>query len=164
MAGEHALHDQAGQLGLERGGLGYVILDVVGAPTDRGRRVVIGAAGVDADGEAQPFGRRIDRPVGALAQGHVAHDQHQHLDEALIPRAALDLGDRLLHALGRDHDRAAQPLILVEPLLHKPVVQRAAERVLHVLGEYHLHAVERIADAESRAEPVERLLLHVGEV
>jgi len=41
---------------------------------------------------------------------------------------------------------------------------RAAECVLHVLRKHHLHAVERIADAESRAEPVERLLLHVGEV
>ena len=97
---------------------------------------------MDADGEPQPFGRRIDRPVGALAERHVAHDQHQHLDEALVLGAALDLGDRFFDALGGDHDRTAQPRILVEPFLGQPVVQRAAERVLHVLGEHHLHAVQ----------------------
>ena len=125
---------------------------------------MIGAAGVDADGETQPFGRRIDRPIGALAQGHVAHHQHQHLDEALILSAALDLGHGFFDALRRNHDRAAQPRVLVEPFFGQPVVQRATERVLHVLGKYHLHAVERIADAVSNTEPVERLLLHVGEI
>src|SRR4051794_123709 len=61
MLGEDALDDQAGELGLERLRLGNVILDVIGAPADRGRRVVIGAAGMDADGEPQPFGGGIDR-------------------------------------------------------------------------------------------------------
>ena len=114
-------------------------------------------------GQTQPLGRGVDRPVGALAERHVAHDQHQHLDEALVGGAALDLGDGFFDALRGDHDRAAQPRVLVQPFLDQPVVQRAAERILHVLGEHHLHAVERVADAVSCAKPVERLLLHIGE-
>ena len=152
MPREHALDDQAGQLGLERLRLRDVILDVIGAPAHRSRRVMIIAAGMDADRQAEPFGRGINRPVGALAERHVAHHQHQHLDEALVGGAALDLGDRFLDALHRDHDRAAQPRVLVEPFLHQPVVQRAAERVRHVLAEHHLHAVQRIADAVADAE------------
>ncbi|MGY3198559.1 hypothetical protein ACVIWU_007925 [Bradyrhizobium sp. USDA 4509] len=116
---------------------------------------------MDADRQAEPFRRGVDRPVVPLAKRHVAHHQHQHLHEALVLRTALDLGDRLLDALHRDHDRAAQAIVLVEPFLDQPVVQRAAERIGHVLGEHHLHAVERIADAVGRAELVERLPLHV---
>src|SRR5712675_1634619 len=53
--------------------------------------------------------------------------------------------------------------ITIEPRLHQPVVQRAAERILHVLGEYHLHAIERVADAVADTKPIKRLLLHVGQ-
>ena len=124
---------------------------------------MIGAAGVDADGQAQPFSRGIDRPVMALAERHVAHDQHQYLNEALVLRAALDLRHRFLDALHRDHDRTAQAVILVEPPLDQPIVQRAAESSRHILAEHHLHAVERIADAVGRAEPVQRLALQISE-
>ena len=161
MPGEHALDDQAGQLRLERLRLGDVILDVIGAPADRGRRVVIARAGMDADGEAMPLGGGVDRPVGAFSQGHVAHDQHQDLDKAMIGGATLDLGDGFFDALHGDDDRAAQPGILVEPFLDQPVVQRPAEGVGHVLGKHHLHAVERVADTEGDLEGVERLDLHV---
>ena len=161
MPREDALDDQAGQLGLERLRLGDVILDVIGTPADRGRRVVVGAAGMDADRQAMLLSRGVDRPVGAFAERHVTHHKHQHLDEARIFRTALDLRHRLLDALYGYHDRAAQPRFLVEPFLDQPVVERAAECIRHVLGKHHLHAVQGIADALADAEAVERLRLHV---
>ncbi len=164
MPREHALDDQAGQLGLERLRLRDIVLDVIGAPADRCRRVVIGGTGMNADRQAEPFGRGIDRPIEALAERHVAHDQHQHLDEARVLGAALDFRDRFLHALGRYHDRAAQPRVAVEPFLGQPIVQCAAERILHVLGEHHLHAEQRIADAIADLERIERLPLEVSQV
>jgi hypothetical protein len=60
-------------------------------------------------------------------------------------------------------DRAAQPRVLVEPFAGEPIVQRAAERILHVLRKHHLHAVERIADAVGDLERIERLALHILE-
>ncbi len=160
---EHALDDQAGELGLERLRLRDIVLDVIGSPADRGGRVVIGGTGMNADRQAQPFGRGVDRPVGTLAEWDVAHHEHQHLYEAAIARAALDLGDRFFHALRRDHDRAPQPRVAIEPFLGEPIVQRPAERILHVLAEHHLHAEQRIEDAMGDLERIERLPLQVVE-
>ena len=158
---EHAFIDQAQYLGLKRLRFGEIILVAIRRPADRTRRGAVGAAGMDADGKAMLLGRGIDRPVRTLAERYIAHDQHQHLHETLVLGAALDLGHGFFHALRRDHDRAAQPRILVEPFPGEPVVDRAAERILHVLGKHHLHAIERIADTVSHTKAIQRLALHV---
>src|SRR6266487_4217598 len=51
--------------------------------------------------------------------------------------------------------------ITIEPFLHQPVVQGAAKRIRHILGEDHLHAVQRVADAVADAERIQRLRPHV---
>jgi hypothetical protein len=124
---------------------------------------VIIAAGVNADWQSQPLRGYIYWPVGAFTERHVAHDQHQHLNEALIRSASLDFRDRFLHALHRYHDRTAQPAIPVQPFFCQPIVQCTAERIRHVLGENHLDPEQRIADGVVDAERVERLRLHVGQ-
>jgi len=85
MPREHALDDQAGQLRLEGLRLRDIVLDVIGTPPHRRRRVMIVAAGVDAYGQAQPLGGGIDRPVGAFSKRYVAHDKHQDLKRNACP-------------------------------------------------------------------------------
>ena len=89
---------------------------------------------------------RVDRPEMPAAERHLLHRQHQHLDEALVLGAAFDLVDRVFDVLHRHHDRSAQPRIAVEPFLDDPVVDRAGERLRHVLAVQELHAVEAIED------------------
>ena len=88
---EHALGEEAQQLRFERRRLRDVILHPVRRPARRGRRMAIGAAGVNADREPVLFGRRIDRPIGAAAEQHLAHGKQQHLHEAAVGREPLDL-------------------------------------------------------------------------
>ena len=94
--GEHALMDQAQQLGLEGLGVADDILEVVGGPAIAGGGVAGGAAGVDADRQAVARGGLEDRPVLPLAERGVADGEQQHLHETGIGGAAVDLGRRRL--------------------------------------------------------------------
>ena len=55
--------------------------------------MAIAAAGMDPERQAVTLGGLVDRPVVAAPERHVAHRQQQHLDEARVGRAALDLLD-----------------------------------------------------------------------
>ena len=129
-----------------------VVLGVIARPADRGRRIVVGAAGMDADGEPVARGGGVDRPVMALAQRLVAARQQQHLHEARVGGAALDLvdGQSSVFCVG-DHDAGAQPRLAVEPLARDPVVDGAREGGSHVLAEQELHAVEAVAGCRCRS-------------
>ena len=154
---EHALGEEAQQLRFERGRLRDIILDAMGRPARRHRRMAVGAAGVDADGEPELFRGGVDRPIGSAAQQHVAHREQQHLDEAAVRRHALDLGDRVRGIVHRHQDRRAQPRLAVEQFLPDPVVDGGAERHRHVLVEQRDRAMQHVADGEAGAERIERL-------
>ena len=119
---------------------------------------------MDADRQVMPLRRRVDRPVEALAERHVAHRRHEHLHEAPVGRAALDLVDRHFGILQRHHDRRAQPRLAIEPLPRDPIVERLREGRRHVLAEQQVHAVEAIADGDAGAEARERLAAERFEV
>ena len=55
--------------------------------------MAVGAAGMNADRQAEPLGGGIDRPVEAPPEQHVAHRGQQHLHEAPVGGDPLDLGD-----------------------------------------------------------------------
>ena len=114
--------------------------------------MVIGAAGMDADRQAELLRRRIDRPEEAAPEQDVAHREQQHLDEAPVGRDPLDLGDASLRVVQRHHDRGAQARLAVEQLLRDPVVHGAAQRGAHVLVEQRDRAMQHVADREARAE------------
>ena len=146
---EHALGEEAQELRFERRRLRDVVLHPVGRPARRHRRVPVGAAGVDADGEPVLFGRRVDRPVWPASEQHVAHGEQQHLDETPIRRHSLDLGDRALRIVHRHQDGGAEPRLAVEQLLRDPVVDGGAQRHRHVLVEQRDGAVQHVADGEA---------------
>src|ERR1700743_2559886 len=77
------------------------------------------------------------------------------------PRSRASLSS---HCLASQSFSARQDarVAFAKPFPSQPVVQRAAERIRHVLAVHHLHAVERIADAVTHLERIERLRLHVG--
>ena len=155
---EHALADEAAELGVEAQRLGGVVLQVVGRPPRAGERVVVAAAGVDADREAVALGGGIDRPVHRLAERVLAHRQHHHLHETLVAGAPLDLLHRPLDRLDGQHGRAQQARVLVQPFGRQPVVERAREGGGQVLVAEGLDRKQRIADGMREAEAVERLL------
>ena len=109
----------------------------------------------------------IDRPVMPPPERRLLHRQHQHLHEALVLGAALDLVDRVFDVLHRHHDRGAQARIAVEPFLGDPVVERAREapRAMSSL-KTQLHAVEAVAGSRcsacQRSNTCARELLGVG--
>ena len=119
--------------------------------------MLVARAGMNAERQAVALGRCIDRPILAAAERHLAHAQHQHLHEALVGGAALDLGDGEFGVLHRHHDRGAQPRIAVEPFLGDPVVDRLGERRRHVLAVQKLHAIEAMADGDVDVPAVERV-------
>ena len=110
-----------------------------------------------ADGQAVFLGGLVDRPVGAAAERHLAHREHQHLHEALVVREPLDLLHRQIGIVQRQQDRGAQPRLAVEPFLGDVVVHRRDQRRRHVLVEQRDRAVQHVADGEARAEGVERV-------
>ena len=120
--------------------------------------MAIGAAGVDADGQTVFLGRRVDRPVMALAEGHVAHHQHEDLDEAAIGGDAVDLVDRHFGVLRGDDDTGAQPRFLIQPFGGHPVIQRTGETRTQILAEQQLHAVQAIGDGDAGAKRIQRVL------
>ncbi len=158
--GEHAFADEARELRLEGERLVDVVLGVIGGPADRRGRVPEAAAGVDADGQPVPRRGRIDRPVVAAPERRLAADQHQHLHEALVVGPMLDLVDAAFDALHRQHDRAPEAGITIEPLARQPRVQTAAQAGRKILVEKRLHAIERIADGKPGVPAVENLCAH----
>ena len=115
-------------------------------------------------GNFEPLGGAIDRPIGAPPQRHLAHRQHQHLNEALVGGAALDLFRRRVRVHQRHHDRGAQPRLLVEPFLRHPIVHRAAQSGAEIGVEDRHRAVEAIGDRIAQLELVERVVAQQGEV
>ena len=134
-----------------------VVLHVEARPAERGHGMAIGAAGMDADRQAVALRCGVERPEMPAPERHLAHRQHQHLDEAWVGGEPLDLLDGELDVLQRHHDRGAQARIAVEPFPRDPVVDRAGEGARHVLVEGKLDAIETIADREARAPAVEHL-------
>ena len=86
------------------------------------------AAGVNADRQAVAFRRAVDRPVLPPAQREFGLRQHQHLDEALVLGAAVDLLGGELRAVHRHDDGCAQPRIAIQPFRGDPPVDRTAQR------------------------------------
>ena len=99
-----------------------------------------------------------------MAERAVAHHQEQHLDEARIGRAALDLGDGQLDVLGRHQDRRAQPRLTIEPFAGDPTVHRLAQSRRHVGVVERHRAVQHIGDGEAGAESIERIAAQDSEV
>jgi hypothetical protein len=102
--------------------------------------------------------RRAVPPRYALAR------QHQHLDEAVVRGAALDLLRGELGILCRDHDRGAESRLAVEPFLGQPVIDGATERSAHVLAVEDLAGVETVEDRDPRTESIERLPTRLLEI
>ena len=119
---------------------------------------------MNADRQIVARGGGVDRPVGPAAERHLAHGEHQHLDEAAVGGAALDLLDRELRVLQRHHDRGAKRRLGVEPFPGDPVVDGAGEGFRHVIVEHQLDAVEAVADREADAEVVEQVRAHRPDV
>ena len=55
-----------------------------------------------------------------MAERPVTHHQQQHLHEAPVGCAALDLGDGKLDILRRHQDRGAKPRLTIEQLVRNP--------------------------------------------
>ncbi len=163
MLGQHALADETGDLRLEALRLGGVVLQVVGGPAERGDRMSIGAAGMNPDRQVVAFGGRIDRPEVATPKRHLAHREHQHLDETRIAGATLDLVDREFDILQRHHDGRAQTRVAIEPFPRDPIVHGARKGTRHVLVQDKLYAVEAVADRQARAPAVEHLGLQLAD-
>ncbi len=113
---------------------------------------------MNADGEAVLFGGPVDRPEHALAERLLAHRHQQHLHETWVGRAAVDLVDGPLDALGGDDDRRAQARITIEPLGADPVIDGLGERRAQVLVADQLQGVEAIADGEREVVGIEQRL------
>ena len=112
-----------------------MFLDVVrGRSATGGAWLSAHAADMHADGKVVGDGRLVDGPVAPAAGWFIGPRRQQHLDEAAIAGTALDLSDGGLRILGRDHDRAAQPRLLGEPLGGLPVVHGPCKRgaVVHI--------------------------------
>ena len=157
---EHAVADEAAHLRLERLRLMHIVLGVGAGPADRGHRLPVGAAQMDRHRQPVPLGRRIDRPVEAPPERHVAHHQEQHLDEAAVGCQAHDLVHGELGVLRRQYDRGAKARLGVEPLLGDPVVDRPRRRRRQMLVHDLLDAVEAVEDGMALAPAAEELLGH----
>ena len=79
-------------------------LHVIGGPAGARVGMPAGAEHVQADGQAVALGRRIDRPVAAIAERLGRAGQHEHLREGRVVGAALDLGDGRRGVLVRHDD------------------------------------------------------------
>ena len=135
--GEHAFGDQAHDLRLKALGLGDVVLDVVARPAKRSDRVAVGTAGMNADRQAVAFGRCIDRPVLAAPERHFADRRHQHLDEARVGGAALDLRRRRIRrSAAAPRWRRAGAASGSSHSLRDPVVDGAGEGARQVFAEH----------------------------
>ena len=161
---EHPFRDQAVQHAREAGGPGDVILQVIGRPAQIGRRMPVRTAGVNADRQIELLRHAIHRPVHPPSQRDFLHFPDQHLDEAGIGGAALDLLRREVRAVHRHHDRGAQAGVAIQPLLHHPIVDRPAKRRRQILAENRLGAVQHVADGVFRAKPVQGLSAHRVEI
>ncbi len=155
--GEGALADEAAELRLERLRVGDIVLDVVARPAERGHRLPVAGARMDADRQVMLLRRGEQRPPVPAPERRLLHGDELDLHEALVGRAALDLVDRVFDVLGRHHDRGAQPRIAIEPFLGDVVVDRARDRDAHVLAVGQMRAVETVEDRRAGAEPVEHL-------
>ena len=149
---EDALVDEAQQLPLEHLRLARMVLGVEGGPAGRGRRVAVGAAGVDRHRQAEALRRAPDRAVHPPAQRRFGHRRQQHGHEAPVRRQALDLLRRQVRRLRRHDDGGAQPRLGVQPFARDPIVHRAAQGDRHVLRGQRRRAPERVADRDAGAE------------
>ena len=141
-----------------------VILEKIGRPARRGRRVPIGAAGVDADRQAVRSRGAIDRPVVPAAQRHVEPTPSSSTwtkrgspaRRSISSAASSGFCDGTTIEARSRGSRSSHSC-------RDPVVDRADERRRHVLGEQRRRpgAVE---DGEARAERVERLRLEQREI
>ena len=147
--GENTLGDQAGQLRLEGGGLVDVFLGERGRPADRGHRVAVHAAGVDADRQAVAFRGGVDRPVLPAAQGgslptsSMTWTKRRSGAQRLISSTASSafcIGT-MIEARSRgsrsSHSRAIQSF------------SARAEGDAEVLAELRLHAIQAVADRQA---------------
>ena len=155
--GENTLADQARDLRLKALRLRAIILGVPRRPAERGDRMPIARSGVNTDRQTVALRGLEYRPVFPPAERRLAHGENQHLHEATIRSAALDLGDRVIGVLHRHDDRSAQPRIAIEPLFGDPIIDRLGERRRHVLAEKQLHAVKAITDRDIDIPAIERL-------
>ena len=95
-----------------------------------------------------------------MAERPVAHHQQDDLHEALIRRAAFDLGSGKIGVLRWHQDRSAQPRFVVEPFARDPSIDGPAQRGRHIGVEQCDRAVQHIGDGEAGAEWLQRLRPH----
>ena len=132
MALEHALGDQAGDVGHQRLPAVYVIFGVGGGQPDRGWQGDLVGARIRSHLQHQRQIRlrrgvvdgAIDRMAEVTSQ---AVGSERHGDHALAGPDPADLGRRVFGQGRVDQDLAEQPLVAVEPMIDRPVVGRAHE-------------------------------------
>ena len=155
---EHAFGEEAHQLDLERRRLRDVVLDAIGRPARRRRRVVIGAAGVDADRQAdasrpprrsanRAAARAASRPSRAAAPAR-SGDRAPRARSRATASSGFCAGTRI-EARRRGSRSSSSCATQSFTAAHK--------RRRHVLVEQRDRAVQRVADREPRAERIERL-------
>ena len=104
-----------------------------------------------------PLGSGIDRPVLPSTERKFARYQRQHLCESAITGAALDLRHRKVGVLLWDHDRGAQPCVLIEPFTRDSIIHGTRHGSAQILTECRLHAKQssrRIRVPRGPADPL----------
>ena len=137
--------------GLERLRLGDIVLGVVGRPADRGRRVVVVAAGMDADRQADAARRRRrSASSGACPAACRRSPAAAPARSAGRRRSARSRRPRVRRSAAAPRCDARSRRSRSSHSRGHPVVHRAGEGGRHVLAEQQLHAVEAVADARCR--------------
>jgi hypothetical protein len=102
-----------------------------------------------------------NRPVERVAVLPVGDRRQEHLDDLRVARNAVDLARRDHGIVCDDVDRAAQARLLLEPVLHLPVVVRRREcRSELVPARERGHVEEPVEDRERDPLALEELRAH----
>ncbi len=115
-------------------------------------RMPIAAAGMDADWQAEPFGRRPNRPIDPPRRAGCRPSPAPALARSAGRRRAAR--SRLSGELGilqRQQDRGAQPRIAVEESRGEPIIGGATERRREIVVVDGLDAATRNSKWRSRA-------------
>ena len=134
-----------------------VVLQVIGRPAERARRMAEAAAGVNADRQTVLLRRAIDRPVLPPAQRQFGHARASAPARTACPRRSVRSPPppaRRCAPAPRSRRAAADR----DPAIRRRAsVDRAAQCRGQVLAVHDLRAIQHVADGEPRLECIQRL-------